>query len=203
LPIGCVRLGSSPLHDIAVIAALTKKRQPREVFEIGTFEGLTTVIFIKNGGPNVQVHTLDLPHDRTDIVRTERSYEAHSIACSYTSGHLIDRFGVRSQTDTLFGDSAVYDFQQYRDRIDLFFVDGAHTEDYVASDTYHAFDSLTPDGWVIWHDCLVPQVLKVLKKVAKFVNVLHISGTNLALVIGKPNPDVLKAISQSINFPAR
>jgi hypothetical protein len=116
---------------------------------------------------------------------------------------LIDRFGVRPQTDTLFGDSAVYDFQQYRNRIDLFFVDGAHTEDYVASDTYHAFESLTPDGWVIWHDCLVPQVLKVLKKVARLVNVLHISGTNLALAIGKPNPDVLKAISQSINYPAR
>lgn len=203
LPAGRVRLGSSPLHDVAAIAALTQKKKPREVFEIGTFEGLTTVVFIKNSGPSTRVHTLDLPHDRTDLVRTERSYEAHSIACSYDSGHLIKTFGVGPQVDTLFGDSAVFDFSQYRDRIDLFFVDGAHTEDYVACDSYHAFESIASDGWVLWHDCLVPQVLKVLKQIAALVDVQHISGTNLALVCGKPSPEVLQKLKDSTRFPTR
>lgn len=203
LPAGRVRLGSSPLHDVAAIAALTQKKKPRRVFEIGTFEGLTTVVFIKNGVEGTRVHTLDLPHDRTEIDRTERSYEAHSIDFNYRSGYLIDQFGVRSQTDALFGDSAVFDFKPFTDAIDLFFVDGAHTEDYVAADTYHAFQCLAPDGWVMWHDCLVPQVLRVLKRVAKLVKVLHLSGTNLALVQGKPDAQVIRHFKDISRFPAR
>ncbi len=186
VPVAFVRQGSSPLRDLAALAALTRKKNPKQIFEIGTFEGLTTVVFVKNAGPDVRVHTLDLPHDRKDISRTVRSYAAHSIAGAYSSGHLIDKFDVRKQTEVLFGDSALFDFEPYRRRIDLFFVDGAHTEDYVASDSHRAFECLAPDGWVIWHDCFVPQVMKVLKQIARRTTVLQVLETNLALVVGRP-----------------
>jgi predicted O-methyltransferase YrrM len=185
LPAGCVRPGSTPLSDLAALAALARKKRPKRIFEIGTFEGLTTVVFVKNSGTDAFVNTLDLPHDRRELARTERSYTAHSITEPYVSGHLIDKFGVRQQSKALFGDSVLFDFGPYRDQIDLFFVDGAHTEDYVALDSSHAFECLAPDGWVLWHDCFTPQVMKVLRKVAQTAKLYQIRGTNLAFAAGK------------------
>lgn len=193
LPVGRVRPGSSPLVDLTVMAALTKRKQPRCVFEIGTFEGLSTVVFIKNGNDDTRVHTLDLPHDRKEIERTARSYSAHSINAEYVSGHLIDVFGVREQTHALFGDSAVFDFSPYWGQVDLFFIDGAHTEDYVLNDSSKAFECLAPDAWVLWHDCFTPQVMKALKRVAEVTRVLQIRGTSLALSMQKPNRPLLSA----------
>ncbi len=191
LPFGCVRSGSSPAGDLAALAALTKKKQPRAIFEIGTFEGLSTVVFIKNAGPNVVMHTLDLPHNEDQISRTARSFSAHSIAEPYATGHLIDRFGLLEQTRAYWGDSAIFDFSRFQETIDLFFVDGAHTEDYVAADSYHAFECIAQDGWVLWHDCFTPQVMKVLKQIAENTKLYQILGTNLVLATGKPQPDVI------------
>lgn len=181
IPVGCVQPGSTPIGDLVALAALARKKKPRRIFEIGTFEGLTTVVFAKNAGPDTLVSTLDLPLNKSGLPRTRRSYAAHSIAEPYSSGHLIDKFGVRQQTETLFGDSALFDFAPYCGQVDLFFVDGAHTEDYVASDSSHAFECLASDGWVLWHDCFTPQVIKVLKRIAQMGKVYQIRGTNLAV----------------------
>jgi len=191
LPLGCVRSGSSPAGDLAAIAALTRKKRPRAIFEIGTFEGLSTVVFVKNAGPGVVMHTLDLPHDQEQISRTSRSFSAHSITEPYVTGHLIDKFGIRGQTSAYWGDSAIFDFSRFEGTIDLFFVDGAHTEDYVASDSCRAFECIASDGWVLWHDCFTPQVLKVLKHIAESTKLYQIRGTNLAIAMGKPTPDAL------------
>jgi hypothetical protein len=185
LPVGSIRPGSTPLCDLAAIAALTQKKCPRRIFEIGTFEGLTTVVFIKNADPKALIDTLDLPPDRSDISRTERSYEAHSISGPYVSGCLIDRFGIRGQVHVHWGDSAIFDFAPYGHTIDLFFVDGAHTADYVTSDSARAFECLASDGWILWHDCFTPQVMKVLKEIAHTRRIYQIRGTNLALAMDK------------------
>ena len=186
LPLQHSRRGSSAFFDLAALAVLAQAKRPRQVFEIGTFEGLTSAIFAVNAGAASRVITLDLPPDRTDIQRTDRSYTAHSIATTYESGHLIARLGAANQVMQVFGDSALFDFAPYHGQIDLFFIDGAHTEDYVATDTLNAFQCLTSEGWVVWHDCLVPQVLAVLKQVAQHVPVKHIQGTNVAFAPQAP-----------------
>lgn len=191
LPMGYVRAGSSPAGDLAALAGITKKKQPKSIFEIGTFEGLSTVVFVKNAAADVVMHTLDLPHGQNEISRTSRSFSAHSIAEPYVSGHLIDRFSIRARTNAYWGDSAIFDFRPFDSAIDLFFVDGAHTEDYVASDSCRAFECVATDGWVLWHDCFTPQVLKVLKQIAETTKVYQLRGTNLALVMGKPSPGLL------------
>jgi predicted O-methyltransferase YrrM len=190
LPLGHLRSGSSPVGDLAALAALTKKKRPRTIFEIGTFEGLSAVVFAKNAGADVVIHTLDLPHNVQDVPRTERSFTAHSIAESYASGYLIDSFATRKQTNACWGDSAIFDFQPFEGTIDLFFVDGAHTEDYVASDSCNAFDSIASDGWVLWHDCFTPQVLKVLKQIGETTTLYQIRGTNLVLIRDKPGAEL-------------
>lgn len=195
LPVGRVRNGSTPLQDLAAMAAIVRYKKPTTIFEIGTFEGSTAVVFIKNSEAGVRLHTLDLPHEK-EVTRTERSYSAHSIGWSYASGHLIDEFGIREQVDTIFGDSALFDFTPFHDQVDLFFVDGAHTEDYVISDSAHAFECIGPDGWVLWHDCFNPHVLKGLKEVARAVKIMVIAGTNLAIAMGKPGVHAIRELAR-------
>lgn len=189
LPAAHVRPGSTPLHDLAVLAALVSEKKPQCVFEIGTFEGLTSVVFAKNGNERCHVYTLDLPHQEATLPRTARSYRAHSIAGPYDSGKLIDTFRCGQQVTRLLGDSAVFDFTPFYDKVDLFFVDGAHTEDYVALDSLHALRCVAPGGWVVWHDCFLPQVMSVLQQISRYLLVYQIEGANLALTLQKPGPD--------------
>ena len=44
------------------LAALASRRQPRTIFEIGTFDGSTTLLLAR-AAPAAQVFTLDLPPD--------------------------------------------------------------------------------------------------------------------------------------------
>lgn len=188
-PIRYSRPGATPFADLIALAALTRHKQPANIFEIGTFEGLTSVVFCKNGGSSVRVRTLDLPHQNKDLQRTKRSYDSHSIDRQYDSGRLIEEFGLADRVERLFGDSALFDFGPYHNTVDLFFVDGAHTEDYVAKDSLNAFRCVTADGWTIWHDCLTPQVLRVLKMIARELPVYQINETNVAIAMQKPGKD--------------
>jgi len=187
LPFGRVRLGSCPLADLACLAALARKKRPKRVFEIGTFEGLTAAVFAKNSDPAVRVFSLDLPPEK-DVPRTERSFAAQSIKGPYRSGFLIDALGCGPQVERLYGDSALFDFRAYEDSIDLFFIDGSHTAEYVARDSLSAFRAVTATGWILWHDCFVPDVFRILKRVARHHPVYQIAGTTLALSRQKPGP---------------
>ncbi len=185
IPFGRVKLGSCPLADLACLAVLAKKKRPRRVFEIGTFEGLTSVVFAKNSDPAVKVMSLDLPAEK-NVPRTYRSYEAQSIKGAYQSGFLVDALGCGRQVERLYGDSALFDFTAYENSIDLFFVDGAHTAEYVARDSLTAFRAINAAGWVLWHDCFVPDIFKILKRMAGAHPLYHLTGTNLVLSLEKP-----------------
>ncbi len=187
-PGAAVRPGSTPPADLTALAVLARKKRPVRVFEIGTFEGLSAVVFAKNAGPACRVTTLDLPVDK-DVPRTKRSFEAQSVSGEYRSGRLIDAYGCGAQVDKLYGDSALFDFSGYADAVDLFFVDGAHTRDYVMKDSLTALGSVRADGWVIWHDGFIPDVFAVLKKIGAHHPLFRIAGTSLVLSLRKPSPD--------------
>src|SRR3990172_1826820 len=180
LPLQHISEGASPFADIVVLAVLCHRYKPEKIFEIGTFEGLSACVFALNSSLQTHVYTLDLPHDRDDIERIDRSFSAHSIRKSYRSGFLIDQLIAADAVERLYGDSAVFDFSPWYGSVDLFFVDGAHTEDYVVSDTEKAFRCLRQGGIVVLHDCLVPQVLSVIKHVAGYAPVKYIGDTNVA-----------------------
>lgn len=186
VPIGHIKPGSTPLVDLTALAVLTKKKSPKQIFEIGTFEGLTSIVFARNASPEAKVFTLDLP-PREAVSRTRRSYKAQSINIPYESGHLIDVMGCCHQVKKLIGDSALFDFEPYNKSIDLFFIDGAHSIEYVARDSLNAFKSIVADGWVIWHDCFVPQVFRVIRQIAKYHQIYYICDTNLAVTLQKPD----------------
>lgn len=50
------------------------------------------------------------------------------------------------------GDSATFDYSAFESKIDLFFIDGAHSYEYVRSDTGKAFRCVRPGEVIPWHD---------------------------------------------------
>jgi Methyltransferase domain len=52
----------------------------------------------------------------------------------------------------LTGDSAEYDYSLYHGLVDLFFIDNAHSYEYVRSDTLNAMKCCHPGSVIAWHD---------------------------------------------------
>jgi predicted O-methyltransferase YrrM len=52
----------------------------------------------------------------------------------------------------LFGDSATFDFSPFHNQVDLFFIDGAHSYQYVRNDTEKALPCVKKGGVIAWHD---------------------------------------------------
>jgi hypothetical protein len=47
--------------ELAILARTVKTKKPRVIFEMGTYNGLTTAVFMLNCEPDSTVITLDLP----------------------------------------------------------------------------------------------------------------------------------------------
>jgi hypothetical protein len=77
--------------------------------------------------------------------------ELHIGAHRRVSRYVYEAHAEGSKVRQLYGDSAVFDFSPYRQGVDLFFIDGAHSYDYVKSDTLKALDCVRGGG-IVWHD---------------------------------------------------
>jgi predicted O-methyltransferase YrrM len=184
--------GGVGLHELVMIAAITQRQEPERVFEIGTFEGRTTVNLAKSA-PGCHVFTLDLPREQS----RSTSYRIDEADMKYVqkpvSGHRIGEAGLTTRVTQVYGDSGTFDFTPYERSMDIVFVDGAHSYDYVLNDSRVAVKLIAPGGVVMWHDYRswdgVTRALNELRATEPaFRNLRHVHGTSLALLL--PDDDV-------------
>jgi predicted O-methyltransferase YrrM len=159
------RDGNVSLAELAVLNALCRTHRPETIFEIGTFDGRTTLNLAANC--DAQVLTLDLPAGHATkfaVVGADNRYvDKPASGARFTSAPNCHLPEARRITQ-LYGDSASFDFTPWHGKMDLVFVDGAHSYDFVINDTRVALRLLKPAGGVIvWHDYGVwPDVAKAL-----------------------------------------
>jgi len=148
--------GNVRLSELGVISALAADCEDgTNLFEIGTFDGRTTLNLALNSPPRCQVFTLDLPPDlktRFEIANGER----HMID-KLKPGSRIQKFRSTypasiAKIHQLLGDSAAFDYTLYENSCSLVFVDGSHAYDYAMSDTRSAMNIAKGGGVIIWHD---------------------------------------------------
>jgi predicted O-methyltransferase YrrM len=124
--------------ETQVLCALIKGLKARNVFEIGTLEGETTVNMAYNLEELGHVYTLDLP-------QVNNSW--------FQVGFFIREKGdVSNKITQLFGDSKEFDFLPFHDQIDLMFIDGEHEYEGVLSDSENAVQCVRSGGFIVWHD---------------------------------------------------
>jgi hypothetical protein len=145
---------ASYASDIVSLCLLTKAIRPRVIFEIGTFRGYTALHFALNSDPQATVHSLDLPREGPF---------SPALTTTVTDGHIsstgrgvrqyvFEGYEAAHKIRCLYGDSATFDFTPFKNSVDLFFIDGAHSYDYVRSDTLKALECVVPGGAIVWHD---------------------------------------------------
>lgn len=176
--------GNVSLLELLVLARLVRERQPKRLFEIGTFDGRTTLALAMNSADDARVYTLDLPAStptELSIERSERAFVEKPASGARFRGSDSER-----KITQLFGDSATFDFSQYR--ADFVFVDASHAYEYVLNDSRRALDMLgRSPGVVVWHDYGEwPGVTCALDELAatdaRLGDLRWIEGTTLALL---------------------
>lgn len=139
--------------ELTVIAMLCAAHRPDACFEIGTFDGRTTLNLAANMSPDGCVYTLDLAPDALMKTAISIAPGDENFILKKESGTRFKDTPYAGKIIQLWGDSAVYDYSSYWGKMDLVFVDGAHSYDYVVKDTETALKLLKPGGGIIlWHD---------------------------------------------------
>ncbi len=148
--------GNVRISELGILSALAADcRDCTNIFEIGTFDGRTTLNLALNSPRRCQVYTLDLPPRQVTKFKMANG-----------EGYMVDKtkLGTRyeryrsvfptsiAKIDQLLGDSATFDYRPYKDTCSMVFVDGSHAYDYVLSDTHAAMGIARKGGVIIWHD---------------------------------------------------
>lgn len=179
---------TADLINLCLICRLIK---PKVVFEIGTFRGNSAHHFALNTPDDARVYTLDLPKEEsvqsklhTNVADDMRIKSRSTIVQKY----VFERSPVASKITCLTGDSASFDYSPYFGKVDFFFVDGAHSYEYVRSDTLNAMKCCHPGSVIAWHDFArmgLNQISKWILEFARDHEVYSIPGGSLAFMVVK------------------
>ena len=167
--------------EVLVLSAIVRLLEPQRILEIGTYDGNTTLNLAANSPPDARVFTLDLPADWAGDFALAVPGILDNAAAGDITGIQFRDSPLREKITQLFDDSARFDWDRFAP-FDLIFIDGAHTYDYVRSDTRNALRVLRPGGTLVWHDYgMLEDVSRVVDETAEQVQVRAIRGTRFAI----------------------
>lgn len=174
--------------DLVSLCLICRLLNPQTVFEIGTLNGYTALHFALNTGADAVVYSLDLPQEGAvqPALHTTVADDAHIKMGTAFRRRVFEGTEVERKIRPLYGDSAGFDFSPFHGQVDFFFVDGAHSYEYVASDTRNAFRCVRPNGVVAWHDfgrAGVNGVSRLVQEIAQQRDVYSIPGGSLAFTV--------------------
>jgi predicted O-methyltransferase YrrM len=176
--------------DLISLCLICRIVRPKLIFEIGTFTGYTTYHMALNTPDDARIYTLDLPTGETAAPRLamtdrDRSHvEFHERSSGRINYHF-DGTAAAPKITCLFGDSAAYDFSAFHGKVDFFFIDGAHSFDYIRSDTLNAFRCCHQGSVIAWHDFARPEIRGVTRwihELAKERDIFAVPGGSLAFM---------------------
>jgi len=170
------RLGL-PYEEFVCLAKLVRSLGPRTIFEIGTAQGRTTSLMAEQTKAEARIYTLDLPPDQ------RAKWELFVDSPKERVGGEFRRHPLRDKITQLYGDSRTFDFGPYESAMDLVFIDGDHTYDFIKCDTEHALRMINPGGLILWDDYSprFPGAVKYLNELAKTRAISRIHNTRLAV----------------------
>ena len=134
------------LDEELYIGAAIRRINAKKLFEIGTFNGGTTLCMAENAGCEAHTFTLDLPSDQFDREQGPDNFTGSMV------GQVFHGKQVEKQITQLRGDSTLFDYSPYEKSIDFVFVDAAHDYIHGLADSKSALRLVRPGGVIFWHD---------------------------------------------------
>jgi predicted O-methyltransferase YrrM len=183
------KLGNVTLAELLAIARIVRTRKPRVLFEIGTFDGRTTLTMASNAPDDAVIHTLDLPPAEEASTAWALDPAERQYVRKPASGVRVHSTDLAHKVRQHFGDSAKFDWTPFgRDGVDFVFVDGSHAYEYAYADSLSAMSVLRGGhGTILWHDYNawrgVSDALHHLHRTdERFAGLRWISGTSLVIL---------------------
>ena len=181
--------GNISLLEVMVINNLIVSHNPKKLFEIGTFNGRTTLNMASNCVEQALLYTIDLPEKKLDSIKLPRDFGEKEYIGKEKTGSRYIGTDCEKKIHQLFGDSATFNFSPFFDKIDFIFIDASHSYEYVLNDSRLAIKLLrNMKGIILWHDYVNwPGVTKALNELylrdVRFKGLRHIEGTTLVCLI--------------------
>jgi Methyltransferase domain len=176
--------GNMTLFELYCLLLIAKNFNPKTVFEIGTFDGRTTLHIALNTNAATEIHTLDIPYEelKDASLSVDSGDEQLINKKNFQIGECFLKRKEFKNIQQHLSDSAKFNYLPYNKRVDLFFVDGAHSYEYVRSDTENALNCLSEKGVILWHDYgNVIDVTNYLNKLSSKMAIYRINNTTLAI----------------------
>lgn len=145
--------GNVSLMELVILGALVRLKDARAMFEIGTFDGRTTLNLAVNAPGDARIYTLDLPPDNAAETQLPIDPDDRRYIDKPATGARFLQAPESARITQLYGDSATFEYSPYNGRMDLVFVDGSHSYEYVLHDSRCALELLRDrGGTILWHD---------------------------------------------------
>lgn len=174
--------GNVSYGEIQALCVLTTYLKAMNIFEIGTYNGWTTLHMALNTPEDAKITTLDLKNEDVANVRLSLEKKDLKYINKPTVGNNYRNTTVEYKINQVYGDSATFDFSTFYNSIDLVFIDGSHHYQYAKCDSENAFKMIRNGGVIVWHDFLVwPGVTKYLLELSKTHKIYYIKDTSLVL----------------------
>ncbi len=154
---------SVSILEFNCLILLLRQANARNVFEFGTFKGISISQLALNMPVGGRICTLDLPDESLQTKMAIADAEDALIAGESGKGSLIPA-ELRPRITFIQQDSATFDESIYAGEMDFVFVDGAHNYEYVKNDSEKGWRMLRSGGIIAWHDCRIqdPGVVRYL-----------------------------------------
>ena len=181
--------GNISLLELVIIVTFIRHYQPTTIFEIGTFDGRTSLNLAANAPPAARIFTLDLPSNQVDTTDLPIVFDDRALIEKQRSGGRFEGTNYDSIITQLYGDSAGFDFSPYLSGMDFIFIDGSHSYEYVLNDSKKALSLLRDGrGIILWHDYdgfegVTRGLNELYGRDKDFNDLRHIAGTSLAYLI--------------------
>jgi methyltransferase family protein len=158
-----------------VLSLVTAWLKPSRIFEIGTASGQATLLMAQQA-PEAGIDTLDIGNNAPSLGEQRGQPPLQDIL---QIGIAFRGSAAEPRVTQHFADSARFDYEPFKGAIDLMFIDGGHTYEYVKADSAAALRIVRPGGVIVWDDCnyLSPGVSRALLELRR-------SGTPVYRVIG-------------------
>jgi len=203
--------GNISLYETVCLCSIIKVMEPKLVMEFGTFNGRTTINIAHNLPTDGRIITVDLPIQNKTVGtiaklktkfkladgRTDPNDELGFVGKSkFFENHVYKASGRIQQ---VWSDTAMLDPNhiEWKDKVDLFFIDASHTYENCYNDSFIAYEIIKKYGIIIWHDYNGwPGVTKALdqidSKLNKVIKINQIKDTSLAvgMVMSKEGMDL-------------
>src|SRR5205085_924359 len=103
--------GNVSAQELEIISKLVKLTDPGVLFEIGTFDGRTTLNLAAHSRDNARVYTLDLPRADLDAAQLPLDVHDRKYVDKAKSGTRFHGTDVERKITQLCGDSATFDYR--------------------------------------------------------------------------------------------